>query len=288
MSEAPTVTLSNGSKMPALGFGVFQMSPEEAEQSVVTALKTGYRSIDTAARYQNEEAVGRGILKSGVPRDQIFVTSKLWIADASYERARKAYQNSLDSLGLEYLDLYLIHQPYGDIFGAWRAMVELYEAGRVKAIGVSNFSSAKLINFVSTHRKVLGNDTVPMVNQVETHPFHQQVEAGEIMEELGIVHEGWAPFAEGSHDIFANEVLQKIAEGHGKTIAQVTLRWHIQKNIVAIPKSVHGERIAENFDIFDFEISEGDMGAIAGLDTAIALADHENPEFVKMLFDRLD
>jgi 2,5-diketo-D-gluconate reductase A len=288
MAEAPTVTLSNGSKMPALGFGVFQMGPQEAEDSVVMALESGYRSIDTAARYHNEEAVGRGIQKSGVPRDRIFVTSKLWIADASYEKAKDAYQKSLDNLELAYLDLYLIHQPYGDVLGAWKALVELYEAGRIKAIGVSNFSSAKLINFVMSNRKVLGIATVPMVNQVETHPFNQQVSAGKIMGELGIVHEGWAPFAEGSHGIFANDVLRQIAEGHGKTIAQVTLRWHIQKGIVAIPKSVHGQRIAENFDIFDFELSEGDMEEIAGLDTATSLADHENPEFVKMLFDRLD
>jgi 2,5-diketo-D-gluconate reductase A len=287
MAATPTLALSNGTKMPALGFGVFQMSPEEAEQSVVTALETGYRSIDTASRYQNEKAVGLGIKRSGIPREQIFVTSKLSIADASYEKAQKAYQDSLDRLELEYLDLYLIHQPFGDIFGAWKALVELYEAGKVKAIGVSNFSGATLTNFVLSNRKVLGIGTVPMVNQIETHPFHQQVEARAIMEEFGLVHEGWAPLAEGHHDIFTNEVLGNIAESHGKTIAQVSLRWHIQKGIVAIPKSVRGQRIAENFDIFDFVLSEDDMEAIAGLDTTTALADHENPEFVKMLFSRL-
>jgi 2,5-diketo-D-gluconate reductase A len=288
MVATPTLELSNGTKMPALGFGVFQMSPEEAEQSVLTALVTGYRSIDTAARYQNEKAVGLAIKRSGIPRDQIFVTSKLSIADASYEKAKKAYRDSLNRLGLEYLDLYLIHQPFGDIFGAWKALAELYGAGEVKAIGVSNFSGATLTNFVLSNRKVLGIDTVPMVNQIETHPFHQQVEARAIMEEFGLVHEGWAPFAEGHHDIFINEALGQIAESHGKTIAQVTLRWHIQKGIVAIPKSVRRERIVENFDIFNFALSEENMEAIAGLDTATALADHRNPEFVKMLFSRLD
>lgn len=192
MAPAPTITLSNGNKMPVLGFGVFQMRDEEAEESVVTALKTGYRSIDTAASYNNEEAVGRGIKQSGVPRDEIFITSKLWIADASYEKAKQAYQTSLDKLGLEYLDLYLMHQPYGDVFGAWKALTELYEAGKVKAIGVSNFNAAKLTNFILTNQKVLDVDTLPMVNQIETHPFNQEVEARKAMEEYGIVHEGGA------------------------------------------------------------------------------------------------
>jgi 2,5-diketo-D-gluconate reductase A len=287
MSEIPTIILANGNKMPSLGFGVFQMSDEEAEESVTTALQTGYRSIDTAASYQNEEAVGRGIKKSGVPRDEVFVTSKLWIADASYEKAKQAYQTSLDKLGLEYLDLYLIHQPFGDIFGAWKALVELYEAGKVKAIGVSNFNAAKLRNFVLTNQKVLDVDTVPMVNQIETHPFNQEADARRIMKEYGIVHEGWAPFAEGRHDIFTNEVLGKIAESYDKTIGQVTLRWHIQKGIIAIPKSVRKERIEENFNIFDFELSTDDMAKITSLDTGRSLVDHENPDFVKMLFGRL-
>jgi 2,5-diketo-D-gluconate reductase A len=287
VAEIPAVTLANGNNMPALGLGVFQMSNEEAEQSVVTALDTGYRSIDTAASYQNEEAVGRGIDKSGVPRDEIFVTSKLWIADASYENAKQAYQASLDRLGLDYLDLYLMHQPYGDVFGAWKALVELYEAGKVKAIGVSNFNGAKLANFILTNQKVLGIETIPMVNQVETHPFNQEVEARKVMEEYGVVHEGWAPFAEGRHDIFTNDVLAAIAEGHGRTIGQVVLRWHVQKGIVAIPKSTHKERIEENFDIFDFELSEDDMEKIAKLDANRTTVNHEDPEFVKMLFGRL-
>ena len=279
--------LSNGTDMPVLGFGVFQMSDEEAEQSVTTALQAGYRSIDTAASYLNEEAVGRGIKMSGVARNDLFITSKLWIADASYEKAKRAYQTSLDKLGLDYLDLYLLHQPFGDVFGVWRALVELYEAGAVKAIGVSNFNAAKLTNFVLTNRKVLGIDTAPMVNQIETHPFNQEVETRKVMEEFGIAHEGWAPFAEGQHNIFNNEVLGQLAASHGKSIGQVTLRWHIQKEIVAIPKSVRKERIEENFDVFDFELSEADMEQIATLDTKSSLVDHESPEFVNRLFSRL-
>ncbi len=288
MSDIPTINLSNGIKMPILGFGVFQMSDDEAESSVVFALQTGYRSIDTAASYNNEEAVGRGIKKSGVSRNEIFITSKLWIADATYEKAKQAYQASLDKLGLEYLDLYLMHQPYGDIFGAWKALVELYEAGKVKAIGVSNFNGAKLTNFVQTNRKVLGIDSAPMINQIETHPFNQEVDTRKVMEEYGIAHEGWAPFAEGQHNIFTNPVLSKIAERHGKSIGQVVLRWHIQKGIVAIPKSTHKERIEENFDVFDFALSDDDMAKIAELDTGQPLVDHEDPAFVNRLFDRLD
>jgi diketogulonate reductase-like aldo/keto reductase len=281
------VTLSNGNEMPLLGFGVFQMSDEEAERSVVDAIEIGYRSIDTAASYQNEEAVGRGIKRSGIARDEIFVTSKLWIADASYENAKAAYQTSLDKLGLDYLDLYLLHQPFGDIFGAWRALTELYRDAKVKAIGLSNFSAGKLTNFVLTNQKVLGLDTVPLVNQIETNPFNQQVEARAAMHEFGTVHEGWAPFAEGYHDIFTNEVLATIAGSHGKSIGQVVIRWHIQREIVAIPKSVRRERIAENFDVFDFELSDADMAHITELDINAKLVDHEDPMFVARLFSRL-
>ncbi len=287
MPNIPAATLHNGLKMPLLGFGVFQMSDEEAEESVITALKTGYRSIDTAASYNNEEAVGRGIKQSGISRDEIFITSKLWIADASYEKAKQAYQASIDKLGVECLDLYLMHQPYGDIFGAWKALVELYEAGKLKAIGVSNFNAAKLTNFILTNQKVLGIDTVPMVNQVETNPFNQEVEVGKVMQAFGVAHEGWAPFAEGQHGIFTNDVLSAIAEAYGKTVGQVVLRWHIQRGIVAIPKSTHAERIKENFDVFDFELSEDDMKKIASLDTSKSLVDHEDPEFVNRLFSRL-
>lgn len=288
MTKVPTVTLANGNVMPALGFGVFQMSAEEAEQSVVDALQTGYRLIDTAASYRNEEAVGRGIKRSGVPRAEIFVTSKLWIADASYERASRAYQASIDQLGLDYLDPYLLHQPYGDIFGAWRGLAELYRDGRVKAIGVSNFSGARLINFVLTNQKVLGIDTVPLVNQIETNPFNQETQARAVMQEFGIAHEEWAPFAEGNHNIFSNDVLGAIAESHGKAIGQVVLRWHIQRGIVAIPKSVRKERIEENFDVFDFELSDADMEKIADLNMSATIVDHEDPEFVNRLFSRLD
>ncbi len=281
MAQVPTVKLYNGNEMPALGFGVFQMTNEEAEQSVYDALRTGYRLIDTAASYMNEEAVGRGIKRSTVPREEIFVTSKLWVTDATYEGAKAAYQRSLDKLGLDYLDLFLIHQPYNDVFGAWRAMEELYEAGKVKAIGVSNFTSAKLTDFV------INNKIKPMVNQIETHPFNQQTEARKVLDEFGIVHEGWAPFAEGRNDLFTNEVLTQIAESHGKTTGQVVLRWHVQKGIVVIPKSVRKERIAENFDIFDFELSSDDMQKIAGLDENKGLfVNHDDPAFVKALFGR--
>ena len=287
MEKIPTIKLSNDDEMPALGFGVFQMSDEETERSVVDAIEVGYRLIDTAASYQNEEAVGRGLKKSGIARDEIFVTSKLWIADASYDKAKKAYQTSLDKLGLDYLDLYLLHQPFGDVFGTWRALTELYEEGKVKAIGVSNFGGAKLTNFILTNQKVLGIDTVPLVNQVETNPFNQEVEVRAVMQEYGIVHEGWAPFAEGQHGIFTNEVLARIAEGHNKSIGQVVLRWHIQKGIVAIPKSVRRERIEENFDVFNFELSDAEMEKITGLDTNATIVNHEDPAFVKRLFSRL-
>jgi len=281
MAEVPNVKLHNGLEMPQLGFGVFQMSEDEAEQSVSDALQTGYRLIDTAASYRNEEAVGRGIKKSGVPREEIFITTKLWVPAVNYEGAKKAFDTSLDKLGLDYIDLYLIHQPYNDVFGAWRAMEELYEAGRVKAIGVSNFDSAKIVDFV------LNNKTKPMVNQIETHPFNQQVEARKILDEYEIVHEGWAPFAEGRQDLFTNETLKKIAESHGKSTGQVVLRWNIQRGVVAIPKSTHKERIEENFDIFDFELNDTDMAEIAKLDENKGLfVNHADPEFVKALYAR--
>jgi 2,5-diketo-D-gluconate reductase A len=267
--------------MPVLGFGVFQMTNEEAEQSVLDALQAGYRLMDTAASYQNEEAVGRGIKRSGLARDEIFVTTKLWIADANYEGAKKAYQRSLDKLGLDYVDLYLIHQPYNDVFGAWRAMEELYEAARVKAIGVSNFTSAKIVDFVTN------NKIKPMVAQIETHPFNQQVAARKILDEYGIVHEGWAPFAEGRQDLFTNKTLVSIAKAHDKSVGQVVLRWNIQRGVIVIPKSVHKERIAENFNVFDFKLTDKEMAAIAGLDENKGLfVNHEDPEFVKRLYGR--
>ena len=281
MAQVPTVKLHNSVEMPQLGFGVFQMTPEEAEQSVSSALKIGYRAIDTAASYANEGAVGRALKKSSVPREEIFVTTKLWVPEVNYDGAKVAFQRSLDKLGLDYIDLYLIHQPYNDVFGAWRAMEELLETGKVRAIGVANFTSAKLTDFV------LNNKVRPMVNQIETHPFNQQMEAHKVMKEYTIVHEGWAPFAEGRQDLFTNKELTKIAESHGKSVGQVVLRWNIQRGIVAIPKSVHKERMEENFNIFDFELSAEDMDNIAKLDEHKGLfVNHEDPEFVKYLYAR--
>lgn len=205
----------------------------------------------------------------------------MWLADATYEKTKEAFQRSLDKLGVEYVDLYLIHQPYNDVFGAWRAMEELYEAGKVKAIGVSNFTSVKVVDFV------LNNKIKPMVNQIETHPFNQQAEARKILDEYGIIHEGWAPFAEGRQDLFTNETLARIAKAHGKSVGQVVLRWNIQRGVVAIPKSTHKERIVENFNVFDFELSDEDMTAIAGLDENKGLfVNHDDPEFVKALYAR--
>lgn len=207
---------------------------------------------------------------------------------SSRRQCKVAYQASLDKLGLDYLDLCLLHQPFGDIFGAWKALSEMYVTGKVRAIGVSNFSGAKLTNFVLTNQKVLGVENVPLVNQIETNPFNQEVEARKVMQQFGIVHEGWAPFAEGSHGIFTNEVLSKIAERHGKTIGQVVLRWHVQMGIVAIPKSVRRERIEENFDVFDFELSDYEIGDVTGLDINATIVNHEDPAFVARLFSRLD
>ncbi|MCA9833488.1 MAG: aldo/keto reductase [Thermomicrobiales bacterium] len=282
MGTVPTIQLHNGIAMPLLGFGVFQMTDEEAEQSVVDAIDIGYRLIDTATSYMNERAVGRGIARVGIAREDLFVTSKLWVADASYDGTITAYQRSLDKLGLEYLDLYLIHQPYGDIYGAWRALEDLYEEGKVKAIGVSNFSPARLTDLM------LNNRIKPMVNQIETHPFHQQVAAHELMQAEGVVHEGWAPFAEGRSGLFSNETLVAIANKHGKSVGQVVLRWDLQREVVSIPKSVRRDRIAENFAIFDFELDDSDMQRIAELDEEKKLfVDHEDPAFVKMLFSRV-
>jgi len=273
------VVLNNGLEMPILGFGVFQMSDlDECERSVVDAIQVGYRLIDTAASYENEEAVGKAIRRGGVPRQALFITTKLWIADAGYDKTRRAFDRSMARLGLDYLDLYLIHQPYGDVYGSWRAMVELYREGRVKAIGVSNFYPDRLVDFV------LHNETVPAVNQIETHPFHQQIEAQNILKEHKIQHESWGPFAEGRNNIFHQEVLTAIAGKYGKSVAQVILRWLTQRGIVAIPKSVRKERMAENFAIFDFQLSAEDLQGIAGLDTGkSAFFDHRDPAVVKRL-----
>lgn len=282
MTNIPTVTLHNGIKMPMLGFGVFQMNDlAQCEQSVYDALLAGYRLIDTAASYLNEEAVGRAIKRSGIPREELFITSKIWVQDVNYDNAKKAYQTSLEKLQLEYLDLYLIHQPYNDIYGAWRAMQELYEDGRVKAIGVANFTSARLVDLI------LNNKIKPMVNQIETHPFNQQGEAHKVMHEYGVQHEGWAPFAEGRQNLFTNETLMEIAKRHNKSVGQVVLRWNVQRGIVVIPKSVRKERIRENFTIFDFELSDEDMEKIKAMDENKGLfVVHEDPEFVKLLHSR--
>lgn len=281
MSTVPNVKLNNGLEMPLLGFGVFQMSDEDTEQSVADAIEIGYRLIDTATSYMNEEAVGRGIAKSGIPREELFVTSKLWVTQATYEGAKAGYQRSLDKLGLDYLDLYLLHQPFGDVYGAWRALEEIYEAGDVKAIGVSNFNTARLMDFI------IGNNITPMVNQIETHPFHQQDAAHEFMTAEGVVHQGWAPFAEGKEGLFTNEVLAAIGARYGKSVGQVVLRWNIQRGVAAIPKSIRKERIAENFDIFDFELDQTDLEQIAGLNRDTPLfVNHDDPNFVKMLFSR--
>lgn len=280
MSEVPTVKLHNNTEMPVLGFGVFQMNDDEAEESVLKAIEVGYRLIDTATSYGNEEAVGRAIAKSGVPREELFITSKLWIADASEAKAKVAVQRSLDKLGLTYLDLYLLHQPFGDVFGAWRGLETMYDAGKLKAIGVSNFNNVQAYDIHYNAR------IKPMVNQIETHPFNQQNEAHTLCAELGIVHQGWAPFAEGAHDIFKNEILGSIAEKYGKSIGQVILRWNVQRGVVAIPKSVNIERIKENFTVFDFELSDEDMQTIATLDVGLKTVDHTDPEFLKYLYGR--
>lgn len=256
------ITLNNGVKMPLLGFGVFQVpEPAECEKAVSAALKAGYRLIDTAAAYFNEEAVGRAVSKSGIKREELFITTKLWIQDAGYENAKKAFYTSLEKLGLTYLDLYLIHQPFNDYYGSWRAMEELYKEGKIRAIGVCNFYPDRLADLC------VNAQVTPMVNQVECHPFFQQKEALETMREFKVQPEAWGPFAEGKYGIFQNEVLNEIAKKYGKTAAQVILRWNVQRGVVVIPKSVKEERIKQNFDIWDFALSSDDMQKIAALDT---------------------
>jgi diketogulonate reductase-like aldo/keto reductase len=277
------VVLNNGVEMPILGFGVFQIAdPAECERSVRDAIDVGYRLIDTASSYGNEESVGNAIRQSGVAREELFVTTKLWIADTGYENTKKAFNRSLERLQLDYLDLYLIHQPYGDVYGSWRAMEELYRDGVIKAIGVSNFHPDRVMDFLVHH------EVAPAVNQIETHPFHQQVEAQKFLKENNVQIESWGPFAEGKNDIFRNEVLASIAGRHGKSVAQVILRWLTQRDIVVIPKSVRKERMAENFRIFDFELTQEDMDAIGQLDTGASLFfDHRDPAMVKFLSEAL-
>jgi len=275
----PSVTLNNGVEMPILGFGVFQVpDPEECERSVYEAIQTGYRLIDTAAAYGNEEAVGKAIKRSGVAREKLFITTKLWIQDAGHESTKKAFERSLQRLQLDYLDLYLIHQPFGDVYGSWRAMQELYRDGRAHAIGVSNFQADRVMDII------VHNEVVPAVDQIETHPFNQQIETQKFLQENGVQIEAWAPFAEGKNNIFQNELLLAIASKYEKTVAQVIVRWLTQRGVVAIPKSVRKERIIENFSIFDFELSPEDMDAIVALDTKTSLFfDHRDPQVVKAM-----
>jgi 2,5-diketo-D-gluconate reductase A len=279
MSQVPSASLNNGVEMPMLGFGVFQVTDlEECERSVSDALAVGYRLLDTAASYGNEEAVGRAIARSGVPREEIFVTTKLWINDAGDDATAEAFDRSMRRLGLDYLDLYLIHQPYGDIYGAWRTMERLHQQGRIRAIGVSNFFPDRVMDFLVHH------DVPPAVDQIETHPFHQQADSQAFLAENGVQMESWGPFAEGQHDIFNNDVLREIAEQHGRTVAQVILRWLTQRGVIAIPKSVRRERMEENFQVFDFTLTEANRGAIAGLDRgSSSFFDHRDPAMVKAL-----
>lgn len=274
-----TVMLNNGVAMPILGFGVYQIEDQlQCEECVAEALRVGYRSLDTAAIYHNEEAVGRAVRSSGIAREELFITTKLWISDANYDRTKIALQKSLDRLQLDYVDLYLIHQPFNDVYGAWRAMEELYRDGRVKAIGVSNFAPDRLVDLMAH------NEVVPAVNQVETHPFCQQMEEVKLMQKYRVQPESWGPFAEGRNNMFTNAMLLQLAEKYHKTVAQVILRWLVQRNIVVIPKSVHPERIAENFQVFDFALDEEAMQTIAMLDSGKScFFSHRDPEFVNWL-----
>lgn len=277
-----TVTLNNGVEMPILGFGVFQIAdPAECERAVNDALTAGYRAIDTAASYMNEEAVGRAIAASGIPRDELFITTKLWIQDAGEAKARAAFERSLQRLGLDHLDLYLIHQPFGDYYGAWRAMQQIQAENLSRAIGVSNFHPDRLVDLIAH------NDVVPAVNQVETHPFHQRVADQEIMVKEGVQIESWGPFAEGRNNLFTDPTLSAIAADHGKSVGQVVLHWLIQRGVVVIPKSVRPERMAENLDVFDFELTNDQMATIATLDQGRSqFFDHRDPNMVRALSSR--
>ena len=277
-----TVKLNNSVEIPILGFGVFQITdPAECERSVVDAIETGYTHIDTAASYMNEEAVGRGIKQSGVARDKLFITTKLWIQGNGYEGALKAFENSLKRLQLDYVDLYLIHQPFGDVYGEWRAMEELYQRGKVRAIGVSNFQPDRIMDLI-IHNKI-----TPAVNQIEVNPFQQQIDTQKFLEENSVEIEAWAPFAEGRNNIFQNEILLSIAAKHNKSVAQVILRWVVQRGIIALAKTTRKERMIENISVFDFELSTEDMAAITTLDTKTSsFFDHRDPEMVKWLGER--
>lgn len=277
-----TVKLNNGVDIPILGYGVFQITdPAECERCVVDAIQTGYRHIDTAVSYRNEEAVGRGIKQSGIPRDELFITTKLWIQSTGYENTLQSFDNSLNRMQLDYLDLYLIHQPYGDVYGEWRAMEELYQKGKVRAIGVSNFQPDRMMDLIIHHQ------ITPAVNQIEVNPLQQQIDTQKFLEDYSVQVEAWAPFAEGKDDIFHHEVLQPIAEKHNKSIAQVILRWLVQRGIVALAKTTRKERMQENIRVFDFELSPEDLAVIKSVDTQTSrFFDHRNPEMVKWLGER--
>lgn len=276
----PTAKLNNGVEMPILGFGVYQIPDyDECKRAVLDALETGYRLIDTAAAYLNEKAVGDAIKESGINRKELFITTKLWINNAGYENAKKGFEVSMEKLQLDYLDLYLIHQPFGDYYGSWRAMEELYENKKVRAIGVCNFYPNRLMD-LAEHNKIK-----PAINQIETHPFFQREYDNEIMKNYGTQIESWGPFAEGRGDMFTNPILSEIGKKYNKSTAQVILRWLIQRNVVVIPKSVHKERMIENFNIFDFELSADDMDKIKSMDTGKSLFfSHSDIELVKLLF----
>lgn len=276
------VTLNNNLQMPIVGFGVFQIADaNECRRSVIDAIETGYRLIDTAASYMNEEAVGKGIRASGIPREELFVTSKLWVQETGYERTQQAIDKSLRRLQLDYLDLYLIHQPFGDVHGSWRAMEDAYRSGKIRAIGVSNFHPDRLMDIAAF------NEIAPAVNQVEVNPFQQQLESAAFMKEIGVQAEAWAPFAEGRNGLFQNEALLAIASRHGKTVGQVVLRWLVQRGIVALAKSVRKERMVENISIFDFELDDTDMARITALDTnTSSFFSHRDPAIVKWMSER--
>jgi 2,5-diketo-D-gluconate reductase A len=277
-STVPTLFLDNGVEIPIVGFGVYQIPPEETERAVSDALAVGYRHIDTAAAYQNEAEVGRAIRASGIPREELFITTKLWIQDAGEQRAHRAFETSLERLGLDYLDLYLIHQPYGDYYGSWRAMEKLHREDRVRAIGVSNFYTDRLVDLIDH------NEIAPVVNQIETHPLFQRAADQQLMRDRGVQIESWGPLAQGHEGVFSDAALAGIAADHGKSIAQVVLRWLIQRDVVVIPKSVRVERMAENLDVFDFELTADEMALIATLDRDQSLfIDHRDPETVSWL-----
>ncbi len=277
------VKLNNGVEMPILGFGVFQIADQkECENSVLDAIDTGYRLIDTAASYMNETAVGKAIKKSAVAREDLFITTKLWVQDTGYEKTKEAFEKSLNKLQLDYLDLYLIHQPYGDVHGSWRAMEELYKEGKIRAIGVSNFHPDRVMDLITFH------EITPAVNQIETHPFQQQIETQKFLTDNHVQIESWGPFAEGRNNLFTNGLLAGIGKKYNKSIAQVVLRWLTQRGVVAIPKTVKKERMKENFGIFDFELNPEEMQTIATLDMkSSSFFDHRDPEIIKWMGSRV-